>query len=113
MEMFLNTANPIMIIAYTLITALVIFISKKAEKTVPIVIFIILVIGLLIYHSITLDGLAQFETEMINQLYHCIAVDLILLLLSFISYLWVDDIVAKKKKIKSYDDSLSWFWNKI
>ena len=39
--------------------------------------------------------------------------DLVFVFLSFITYLWVDDIEAKDKKKKSIDDSLQWFWNKI
>lgn len=110
MGIILNTANPIMIIFYTLITATVIFLSRKLENVYGLVTIMVIVIGFLIYHSVTLDGATG---DLVSQTYHCIAFDLILLLLSFISYLWVDDIVAKKKKIKSYDDSLGWFWNKI
>lgn len=113
MEIFLNTANPIIILIYTLIAVGVIFASKKSETTVFIIILIVAIIGLLIFHSVSLDGLNSSETDLISQTYHCIAIDLVLLLLVFISYLWIDDIISKKKKIKSYDDSLSWFWNKI
>ena len=37
----------------------------------------------------------------------------LVILLSFVSYLWIDDIEAKEKKKKSIDDSLSWFWTKV
>lgn len=113
MELIFNTANPIMIIAYTLIIALVICFSKKTENAILIIAAIAVIVCMLIYHSITLDGLNSAESELISNVYRCIAVDLVLLLLSFISFLWIDDIIAKKKKIKSYDDSLSWFWNKL
>ncbi len=111
--MLLNTANPIMIIVYTLIVAGIIFLSRKSESVIFIIFLIVAIIGLLIYHSIVLDILDSTQEVLISQTYHCIAVDLVLLLLTFISYLWVDDLVARKKKLKSYDDSLSWFWNKI
>jgi hypothetical protein len=112
MEVVFNTANEFTIIAYVLFTSLIIFISRKAEVAWPLIALMVYIVGLLVYHSITLEGLEK-GNELIYTLYHCIGIDLILILLSFISYLWVDDIIAKKKKLKSYDDSLSWFWNKI
>lgn len=112
MELFLNTANPLMILAIVSVMALVILISRRAEMAWPLIILMAGITGYLIYHSIKLDSLEK-GSELISQVYHCIACDLIYMLIAFISYLWVDDIVAKKKKLKSYDDSLSWFWNKL
>lgn len=112
MEIFLNTSNPIMILSIVLIISLVIFISRKTEMAWPLIIVMVGVVGYLIYHSITLDRLEK-GSELISTIYHCLACDLIFMLISFLSYLWIDDIVAKKKKLKSYDDSLSWFWNKL
>lgn len=112
MELLFDIANPIMIIISVLVVSLIIFISKRTEQAWPLIIVMVGVIGLLIFHTITLDGL-ESGSPLISETYHCIAVELVLILLSFISYLWVDDIIAKNKKLKSYDDSLSWFWNKI
>ena len=112
MELLLNTSNPFMILAYTLIAVSVIIISRSLEKAWPLICLMAGIVGLLIYHSITLDGLEK-GSALISDVYHCIALDLILMFIAFISYLWLDDIVAKKKKLKSYDDSLSWFWNKL
>lgn len=112
MELFLNTANPLMIIVIISIMSVVILISRKAEMAWPLIILMVGITGYLIYHSIQLDRLDK-GSELISVVYHCIACDLIYMLIAFMSYLWVDDIVAKKKKLKSYDDSLSWFWNKL
>lgn len=114
MVLLLNTSEPIMILIYTLIIAAIIFISKETKN--PALIFIVLfaVICMLINHSIILESLnAETQKERISEVYHCIGMDLIYLLLCFISYLWVDDLSAKKKNKKSYDDSLSWFWEKL
>ena len=112
MELFLNTSNPLMIFSITIIIALVIFISRKSEMTWPLIIAMVAIIGFLIYHTVSIDNLQKGSEEM-SIVYHCIACDLIFLLISFMSYLWVDDIMAKNKKLKSYDDSLSWFWDKL
>ena len=37
--------------------------------------------------------------------------DLVFIFLSFISYLWIDDVEAKVKKKKVIDNSLDWFWS--
>lgn len=112
MELYLNTSNPISILIIVAVMALIIFISRKAEITWPLIILMVGIVGYLIYHSIQLDSVEK-GSEIISIIYHCIACDLIYMLISFMSYLWIDDIVAKKKKLKSYDDSLSWFWNKL
>ena len=43
----------------------------------------------------------------------CIAIDFVFVGISFFSYLWVDDIEAKEKGIKSVDTSLDWFWKNV
>jgi len=66
-------------------------------------------LALLVYHTIGVN----LATDHLSPYYFSIAFDLVLLLLGFITYLWVDDIVAKVKNKKSYSDALSWFWDKL
>lgn len=113
MQVLLNTSSPVIIIALTLLVALIVLISKKSETGVLLIVSMVLILCLLIYHSVYLDNLTPDQDVLISQAYHCLAVDLVLLLISLISFLWIDDIIAKDKKLKSYDDSLSWFWDKI
>ena len=42
-----------------------------------------------------------------------LGVDAIMIFLSYIAYLWVDDIETKEKNKKSIDNSLEWFWKKV
>ena len=79
MELLLNTSNPLMILAITIIIALVIFVSRKSEMTWPLIIAMVAIIGCLIYHTVSIDDL-QKGSEEISTLYHCIACDLIFLL---------------------------------
>lgn len=112
MELLLNTSNPLIILIIILIISVFIFFSKKLQIAWPLIIIMVAITGVLIYHTMLLDDLER-GSEYISIIYHCIACDLIYMLISFLSYLWVDDIIAKAKKLKSYDDSLSWFWNKF
>ena len=50
---------------------------------------------------------------MSETLSRCIAIDFVFILISFFSYLWVDDIEAKAKNKKSIDNSLDWFWKNV
>lgn len=114
MVLLLNTSEPIMILIYTLIVAGVIFVAKETKNPASLFIVLAAVIFLLINHTVMLDGLkGEAQPEMASELYKCIGMDLVYLFLTFISYLWVDDLAAKKHNKKSYDDSLSWFWEKL
>ena len=113
MVLLLNTSEPIMIVIYTLIIAAIIFISKETKNPILIGIVLAAVIFMLINHTVMLEGLQSVQEDKILECYQCIGMDLIFLLLTFISYLWVDDLSAKKNNKKSYDDSLSWFWEKM
>lgn len=42
-----------------------------------------------------------------------LAVDAIMIFLSYFAYLWIDDIEAKERNKKSIDNSLDWFWKKV
>lgn len=50
---------------------------------------------------------------MLPVLSRCIVIDFLFVLITFFSYLWVDDIESKFKGTKSIDNSLDWFWKKI
>lgn len=109
MEIIFNTANPIVIIIYTLIISGIIFLSKKIEKPIIPALLMTYIIILLILHS-TMSITNDTDTRV---KYISMAIDLIFLFLSFVSFLWIDDINAKKKNLKNYDNSLSWFWDDL
>lgn len=106
---FFNTSNPLVILVYTIIISALIYVSRKTEKPYLPIVMMVYTIILLIIHSTMKTGTdALSKTKYVS-----IAFDLIFLFLSFISYLWIDDINAKNKNLKSYDNSLSWFWDEL
>ena len=113
MEGILNIANNIQIIVITLATVGVIAFARKVEKPLFPGMLIIIHLGLLLYHSYVLNSLPTFMENQISEIYLCIAMDFLWLLISFLGYLWLDDINAIKLNKKSYDNSMSWFWNKL
>ena len=89
------------ILIITALTTIMIILGRKIEQPIIPGIATIGNLAFLIYHSITLDNLPISEKALITAEYNYLAVGFVLLLISFISFLWVDDIVAKKKNKKS------------
>ncbi len=112
MSLDLNTANPIVILILTFVAILIVILSRKTEKRFFSIIGMFTMVIFLIYHSIVLNNLER-DSELIIQTYHCMVVDLAIFLIFFFSFLWVDNIISKKRKLESYEDSLGWFWEKL
>ena len=105
--------NILTIVMVTITTILVIAFSRKLESPILPGILIILYLLLLIYHSYVLNTLPAELEAAISQVYLFIAMDFLWLLVSFLGYLWIDDISATKFNKKNYDNSLTWFWDKL
>ncbi len=108
-NIFLSSA-PIMTLLLTMITVILIVLGRKLELPQLPIMIVVYSLGLLVYHTVWINNSEILDT---SPLYLSIAVDLVMLFLGFITYLWIDDIVAKNKHIKSYSDALSWFWDKL
>lgn len=110
----INISEPVTLLLLTIATTLLIFLGKEVKKTyIPgFALFSYLV--LVVIHSVQLANLSQelYETYY-KILINCIAIDCIMIFISFFAYLWVDDIASKFYKKKSIDNSLDWFWKKI
>lgn len=113
MENYIYTANYIVIVIITLAIAGVIAFARKTEKPVYPAILIVINLVLLLYHTYILNRLPSYFELKISQTYLCLAMDFLWLLMSFLGYLWIDDIKAIKLNKKSYDNSMAWFWNKF
>ena len=110
MNGMLLTSEPITLLIITAITVVLIVLGRKIESPIYPVLIVFYSLGFLIYHSIGLNRVDEMST---SPVYFSIAADMIILFLGFISYLWIDDIAAKKRNSKNYGEALSWFWDKI
>lgn len=70
-------------------------------------------IGLLVMHTLQLFIFAENYQGYEQILSTSMLYDFGFTLVTYISYLWIDDIEAKYRNKKSIDDSLDWFWSKI
>ena len=110
MNELLLTSEPITLLVVTVFTTVLIVLGRKLEEPILPGLVVLYAVGLLIYHSLNLNGI---EPDIAPAVYFSIAVDMVTLFLGYISYLWIDDLSAQKRNKKSYGEALSWFWDKI
>jgi len=113
--MFLiDITTPFIIVQLVAITVLLIVLGRINKKAFFPAIALFIFLALLIIHIsqyFSSDAIVTAEMKMI--LTRSMAVDFAFILLSFISYLWIDEVETKFRKKKSIDNSLNWFWSKI
>ena len=107
----LNLSGPYSIIGALMVTLLFIIVGKECKKSILPAICLIAFLIMLLVHTI------QFTMVIDPSLQSIIAVSMSveasMIFLSYISYLWVDDIEAREKNKKSIDNSLEWFWKNV
>lgn len=108
----INLTEPLALFIALLLFVLVLWFAYQSKKSVITGIMLFIFIAILILHALefSIGNLTQEGTQATIQ---SIIFDLVFIFLSFVSYLWIDDIEAKVKKKKVIDNSLSWFWDKI
>lgn len=109
----INFTNPFTILLALILFVLVLILGKETHKSAIIAIMLFVFLAILVGHSIELFTFKATEEAVYKSITTSLIVDFIFVFLSFISYLWIDDIQAKVEKKKSIDDSLSWFWAKV
>lgn len=107
-----NISNPITLILMLAITLILIFLGKETKKGYITAVALVIYLVLLIMHATQLLTLtAEFEAYK-SMISSCITIDFVMILLSFLSYLWVDNIESKLGKKKTLNDGMEWFWGK-
>ena len=103
-----DMSNPLTLLLMLAVTVLLIFLSQEVKQIMLFAYLIILVV-----HVAQIATLSEEYRYLLTTLSRCIVIDFIFVLMTFFSYLWVDDLEAKSKGKKSIDNSLDWFWKKI
>ena len=106
-----NLSEPYAIIGALMVTLLFIILGKEFKKSllpaIPLFIFLVLLL-IHTFQSTILTDLMYKSMVTVSM-----GVDACMIFLSYISYLWVDDIETREKHKKSIDNSLDWFWKKV
>lgn len=90
-----------------------IFLGHELKKSFIPAIALGLSTLLIIIHAMQLYVFTESYVNYISVLSSSLIYDFAMILVSYLAYLWVDDIEAKLKNKKSLDDSLEWFWRKV
>ena len=109
----LDITNVVTLLLLLMATILLIFLGRELKKSYITAIPLFAFLGLLIMHVIQLMTLPAQYSDMTSTLTWCIVLDFAFIFITFISYLWIDDLEAKKYNKKSIDDSLEWFWKEV
>lgn len=108
-----NIADPITLLLMVLFTSLMIFLGKEVKRSiipgVPLGIYLVLIV----VYVIQFVSLKQGQEALASTLGFCMGIDFVLILVSYMGYLWVDDIETKVHDKKSIDNSLDWLWKKV
>lgn len=108
----INFSEPLPLLIALVLFVLVLWFARQSKKSVITGIMLFVFLTMLIGHSLEFV-MGNLSNEAISEVTNSIVFDLVFVFLSFISYLWIDDIEAKFKKKKSIDNSLDWFWSKV
>ena len=113
MTPIINLSDPYAILITLVLFVLVLWLARETKKSsivgTMLVVFLAIIVGHSIEYVITQDPTG----EIIGIISRSIGMDFVFIFLSFITYLWIDDIESKEKKKKSLDNSLDWFWKKV
>ncbi len=108
-----DISNPLTLLLMLAVTVLLIFLSQELKKSYIGAIMLFAYLIILIVHVAQIATLSEEFRYLLSTLSRCIVIDFIFVLITFFSYLWVDDIETKVNGKKSYDNSLEWFWKKV
>ena len=105
----INFTEPFALFTALILFVLVLWFSYQSKKSVIAGIMLFIFIAVLVLHALEFS-MGKLTQEGLQATIQSIIYDLVFIFLSFISYLWIDDIEAKVKKKKVIDNSLDWFW---
>lgn len=110
----IDISDPLTLVLLLAATLLLVFLAKELKKSyiaaIPLFAYLALIIMFGIQLLIVPDDISSVYTPVLKQ---CLFVDCFMIMVSFLSYLWIDDVDAKENKKKSIDNSLDWFWKKV
>lgn len=109
----INLTEPLTVILCLAAIIAAIFLGHEIKRAVIPAIALILCVGLLVVHTVQLFAFGEVYADYTVVLSTSMLYDFGFVLITYLAYLWIDDIEAKHRNKKSIDNSLDWFWSKI
>ena len=95
-------------------TILCIYLSQEIKKSVVAMIPLFAFVIDLIIHTIQILTLKQEFSYLYSTLCYNMAIDFVFLLVTFLAYLWADDVEAKELNKKTINSKgINWLWKKV
>ena len=110
---FINFTNVATMLLTLVVFLLALVLSKETKKSGIIATMLSVFLIILVCHAVELGTISNITEEMHYAITRSILVDFVFIFLSFISYLWMDEIQAKVENRTSIDNSLDWFWKRV
>lgn len=110
---FINFTNVATMLLTLVVFLLALVLSKETKKSGIIATMLSVFLIILVCHAVELGTISNITEEMHYAITRSILVDFVFIFLSFILYLWMDEIQAKVENRKSIDNSLDWFWKRV
>ena len=109
----INISDYISLLLITIFTGLMVYLGKETKKSIIPGAMLVIYLILLVVYAVQLMINNGQDLEIARILNNCLMINFMLIFISFLGYLWVDDIEAKDKNKKSVSNDLDWLWKKI
>ena len=107
----IDFTNPLATLVALVLFLLIFFLGKHTKKSLILGILLFAFLAIIVGHAVELSIVGSSANT--NAYAMSIALDFLFIFVTFISYLWIDEIESKENKKKSIDNSLDWFWSKV
>ena len=109
----IDLTDPLTILLFLAAIICSIFIGHETKRAFVPATALIICVTLLVVHAFQLFVFGESYIIYREVLSASLIYDFGLILLTYLAYLWIDDVEAKSRNKKSIDNSLDWFWSKI
>ena len=109
----IDLTQPFIVILSLAAIICAIYLGHEIKRAVVPAIALIVCILLLVVHALQLFVFRAEYVQYQQVLSTSMVFDFGFILVTYLAYLWIDDIEAKHRNKKSIDNSLDWFWSKI
>lgn len=106
----IDFTNTMTLLLAVILFVLILYLGKETHKSWILAVMLMVFLGILVGHTCEMVWTDNLSEDTQAALTVSVLLDFTFVFLSFISYLWIDDIQAKIEHKKSIDDSLNWFW---
>ena len=108
-----DMTNLLTLFLVLLATILFIYLSQEVKRSMIAAIPLFAFVISLVIHTIQVLTLQVEYSYLFSKLCFNMAIDFVFLLVTFLSYLWADEVEAKEFNKKSVSDGLNWLWKKV